>query len=310
MCSCRRVVSLLRIPSRDRSCNLSVYVHRDFRRKGIGEALYSELINILRQLGYQSAFGAITEPNPSSVGLHEALGFRRVGISPKVGFKNGAWHDTCWYHLELGTYPATPTEPRSFLEFLKAQGQAQAQAQALAQTEAQGQPQTLIQGQPQALVAPGVGLAQVEGLAKSVDKDKGKEEKLSPRDGVKKATQSQSHSPPLPLKRSTLTHSLIPSTLSPSLSMHLPLGASMEMGMGTGREGEGEGVAHAAVEVVPLSFLPTLVLAEPAEAQAPSGAPGPLGAPRVPSTQAMTEAQSVAECLASLNAHTNTSVTL
>jgi phosphinothricin acetyltransferase len=40
-------------------------------------------------------------PNPSSVGLHESLGFVPVGVYRHIGFKFDRWHDVAWLQLRL-----------------------------------------------------------------------------------------------------------------------------------------------------------------------------------------------------------------
>jgi phosphinothricin acetyltransferase len=55
------------------------------------------------------ACAGIALPNPGSVGLHESLGFRPVGVFRRVGWKDGAWHDVGWWQLPLGD-PAAPPE--------------------------------------------------------------------------------------------------------------------------------------------------------------------------------------------------------
>ncbi len=94
------------------SAEVSVYVAEGFRRAGLGRALYLELFERLRALGYLNAFAGITLPNPASVRLHESLGFEPVGVFRRIGFKHGRWHDVGWYALRLGE-DDHPSEPRS-----------------------------------------------------------------------------------------------------------------------------------------------------------------------------------------------------
>ena len=95
------------------SVDVAVYVRQGFARLGIGRQLYEELLPMTAALGYANAFAGITLPNASSVGLHEALGFKPIGIYTSVGFKLGAWHDVGWWQLPF-QYPAVPGEPKPF----------------------------------------------------------------------------------------------------------------------------------------------------------------------------------------------------
>jgi L-amino acid N-acyltransferase YncA len=83
------------------SVETSAYVHEDYRRQGIGRALYAQLLNELRERGFGSAFAGITLPNDASVGFHESLGFQSIGVFPRVGRKFGAWHDVAWFYRPL-----------------------------------------------------------------------------------------------------------------------------------------------------------------------------------------------------------------
>src|SRR5262245_59630554 len=75
------------------SVDTSVYVDTAYRRLGIGRALYQSLFAILAAQGYVNAFAGIALPNAGSVGLHEAVGFVRIGTYHRVGYKLGAWRD-------------------------------------------------------------------------------------------------------------------------------------------------------------------------------------------------------------------------
>lgn len=98
------------------SANVSVYLSPHFHRRGIGRALYTSLFRCLAVQGYYNLYAGITLPNPASVGLHEAMGFQKVGIYPAVGWKSGVWYDTSWWQLSLRTdrdaSPAVPLTPK------------------------------------------------------------------------------------------------------------------------------------------------------------------------------------------------------
>ena len=98
------------------SVEVTVYVHADYRRMGVGSAVYTSLFECLRLLGYMNAYGGIALPNPGSVGLHESLGFFHVGTYRNVGYKLGAWHDVGWWQLELMSPQVEPAPPKLLRE--------------------------------------------------------------------------------------------------------------------------------------------------------------------------------------------------
>ena len=98
------------------SADVSAYIDPAWKRRGIGKALYERLLRVLRLQGYQNAYAGITLPNPASVGLHESVGFRPVGVYHQVGFKRGQWHDVGWWHLSLGEPISNPQPPRPWPE--------------------------------------------------------------------------------------------------------------------------------------------------------------------------------------------------
>jgi phosphinothricin acetyltransferase len=104
-------------PFRDRpayqwSCEVTAYIREGRRRGGVGRALYTSLFAILRLQGYYNAYAGVTLPNPASVGLHEALGFRPIGVYVACGYKCGAWHDVGFWQLDLQPRPPQPEPPR------------------------------------------------------------------------------------------------------------------------------------------------------------------------------------------------------
>ena len=90
------------------TAEVSAYVDRSLHRTGIGRRLYGELFERLKSGGFRLLVAGITLPNDASVGLHEAVGFERVGIYTNVGFKNGQWWDVGWWQLDLGEPGGNP----------------------------------------------------------------------------------------------------------------------------------------------------------------------------------------------------------
>lgn len=69
------------------SAEVTVYVHPDHGARGIGSALYSQLLAELRGSGIHTAIGGIALPNEASVRLHEKFAFKKVAHLEAVGFK-------------------------------------------------------------------------------------------------------------------------------------------------------------------------------------------------------------------------------
>ena len=67
----------------------TVYVHKDFQRRGIARALYASLMEILRAQGFCNAIGVIALPNDASIRAHEAAGFRKIGVLEQHGIQSG-----------------------------------------------------------------------------------------------------------------------------------------------------------------------------------------------------------------------------
>ena len=93
------------------SVETSVYVGDDRRRAGFGGKLYRSLLELLTRQGYRQALAGIALPNPASVGLHQACGFRLTGVQERLGWKLGAWHDVGWFQRELAPGTGAPAAP-------------------------------------------------------------------------------------------------------------------------------------------------------------------------------------------------------
>jgi phosphinothricin acetyltransferase len=77
----------------DWSADVSVYLHPEFHRRGVGRRLYRSLVAVLRAQGFHALFAVITLPNAASVALHRSLGFSDVGACREAGYKLGEWRD-------------------------------------------------------------------------------------------------------------------------------------------------------------------------------------------------------------------------
>jgi phosphinothricin acetyltransferase len=96
------------------SVDTTAYVREDSRGKGLGRALYGRLFEELVDLGYFQAFAGIALPNAASVALHEAVGFKPLGVYRHVGFKMGAWRDVGWWQRPLRSPTEQPQVPRPY----------------------------------------------------------------------------------------------------------------------------------------------------------------------------------------------------
>jgi len=80
-------------PAYDHVADLSVYVERGWRGKGVGRRLLDRLITLARELGYHKMVLAAFPDNAAGVALYERLGFSRVGVYHEQGRLDGAWVD-------------------------------------------------------------------------------------------------------------------------------------------------------------------------------------------------------------------------
>ena len=93
------------------SADLSVYIDEKYHRCGIATALYTALLELLRQQGYYTVYAGVSTPNPKSEAFHEAYGFRNLGEFQNAGYKLGAWRGVTWFELPLAEYGTEPEEP-------------------------------------------------------------------------------------------------------------------------------------------------------------------------------------------------------
>lgn len=87
----------------------SVYIHRNYRGRGLGSKLVREIIERAKQQGVHVLVGGIDASNETSIELHRRLGFVHAGTIRQAGFKFGRWLDLAFYQLTLET-PSDPVD--------------------------------------------------------------------------------------------------------------------------------------------------------------------------------------------------------
>jgi L-amino acid N-acyltransferase YncA len=84
------------------TAEVALYVHDHAHRRGVGRALYTQLLDQLAARDFHAAIAGVTLPNDPSVAFHRALGFEEVGRFREVGRKFNAWHDVLFLQRMLG----------------------------------------------------------------------------------------------------------------------------------------------------------------------------------------------------------------
>lgn len=79
----------------------TIYLAPQAKGKGVGRVLFTELFNRLKAQGIKNAISVIALPNPSSIGIHEAMGFKKVGEFANIGVKFGKQVSVGYWQLEL-----------------------------------------------------------------------------------------------------------------------------------------------------------------------------------------------------------------
>ena len=81
----------------------SIYIDPAEVGRGIGRALLTPVLARCTELGYRQMVAVIGgRETVASIRLHQALGFREIGIIEAVGFKFGRWIDSVLMQRTLG----------------------------------------------------------------------------------------------------------------------------------------------------------------------------------------------------------------
>lgn len=72
---------------------VSVYVAAKARGRGIGRALLGQLVKESEEAGIWTLEAGIFPENVASIAIHQACGFREVGLRQRLGQLAGIWRD-------------------------------------------------------------------------------------------------------------------------------------------------------------------------------------------------------------------------
>lgn len=85
----------------DWTAEITIYLSKAARGKGIGDILYNKLEKELREKGIYRLTSCIAYPDEGSVSFHTKHGFRKVAHFEKVGYKFDKWYDVVWYQKDI-----------------------------------------------------------------------------------------------------------------------------------------------------------------------------------------------------------------
>lgn len=83
------------------TAEISVYVHKDARGKGVARALMQSILELAPAKGFHMIVAGITKGNDISIRLHEDFGFTFAGCLHEAGYKFNEWQDVLFYQLIL-----------------------------------------------------------------------------------------------------------------------------------------------------------------------------------------------------------------
>ena len=99
----------------DWSVEVSIYLGRQERGRGLGRQLYEALEAMLRAQNVLSAYACIAHTEApdeyldhASIRFHERMGYRLTGTFPNCGYKFGRWYGMVW--MEKRLVPASAPE--------------------------------------------------------------------------------------------------------------------------------------------------------------------------------------------------------
>lgn len=97
----------------DWSCETTIYLAPAAQKCGLGRALYGALEEALRAMGILNLYACVAFPQTgdeyltaNSAQFHAHLGYQKVGLFRRCGYKFGRWYDMIWMEKMLGQHRA------------------------------------------------------------------------------------------------------------------------------------------------------------------------------------------------------------
>jgi L-amino acid N-acyltransferase YncA len=84
---------------------VSVYVEKSFRGKGISKMLLAALLVRAGQMNIHAIIAGISADNEISIKLHQSFGFAEVAHFKEVGYKFNRWLDLKFFELMIENTP-------------------------------------------------------------------------------------------------------------------------------------------------------------------------------------------------------------
>ena len=95
-----------------RAAEVSIYVHHEYRRRGVGKALLGDLIKRAKLAPLGVLLARVNASSEASLKLHESFGFERIGTMRRVGEKFGRVLDVVLFDLQLDSTPRRDGQDR------------------------------------------------------------------------------------------------------------------------------------------------------------------------------------------------------
>lgn len=95
---------------------VSIYISREERGRGIGRQLYQPLLAMMKEMGIVNAYALIVHPYEASEQFHKKMGFQEEAVFPNVGYKLGQWQNLIYMKKQLNSYSCPPQQRKNFPE--------------------------------------------------------------------------------------------------------------------------------------------------------------------------------------------------